>query len=423
MIQPLPENTRSFRKGSRTGANARLVMADIGMAAFAVFFLQRPSFLAAQAQLQSRQGSCNAETLFGIGRPPADNHIRSVPAGVPPEHFDPIFAGILNRLERQGSLDRLRRLDGRLLIAPDGTECFTSGRIGCRNCPARRLAGGQVQNCHAMPGAGIVAPGTPRLLPLPPEFIRPRDGAEKQDCETSAAKRWLRRAGPRMARLRPVCPGDDLHCRQPLRGAVLAAGGSFIMTCRPKSHTTLYEHIQGVDIESLTRAEGRGKKWRIFHCRWMRGLPIRGGKDALTVNWFDVTITSPAGKRLYHSSFATDLPVGADSVTELAECARARWKVENNIFKELKDGYHLEHSFGHGRPALASVLAAFNLIAFLMQSACDLVCAGWRDARARLAARYRLLDHMKFLATYVLHDDWDAVLRTIITGELPRRPP
>ena len=40
----------------RTGANARLEMADIGMAAFAVFFLQCPSFLAAQAQLQSRQG-------------------------------------------------------------------------------------------------------------------------------------------------------------------------------------------------------------------------------------------------------------------------------------------------------------------------------------------------------------------------------
>ena len=160
----------------RTGANARLEMADIGMAAFAVFFLQCPSFLAAQAQLQSRQGRSNARTLFGIDRLPTDNHIRSVLDGAPPERFDSIFTRIVDRLDRQGALDRLRRLDGRLLIALDGTECFTSCSIGCRNCSQRKLAGGRTQNFHAVPGAGIVAPGTSRLLPLPPEFIRPQDG-------------------------------------------------------------------------------------------------------------------------------------------------------------------------------------------------------------------------------------------------------
>ena len=63
----------------RTGASARLEMADTGMAAFAVFFPQRPSFLAAQAQLQSRQGRSNARTLFGIDRLPTDSHIRKTP--------------------------------------------------------------------------------------------------------------------------------------------------------------------------------------------------------------------------------------------------------------------------------------------------------------------------------------------------------
>ena len=244
----------------RTGANARLPMADIGMAAFAVFFLQCPSFLSAQAQLQSRQGRSNARTLFGIDRPPTDNHIRSMLDGVPPEHFDSIFTRILNRLDRQGALDRLRRLDGRLLVALDGTEHFTSCQIGCRNCSQRKLADGRTQNFHAVPGASIVAPGAPHLLPLPPEFIRPQDGAEKQDCETNAAKRWLPRVGAGLARLRPVCPGDDLCRRQPFCEAVLTAGGSFILTCKPSSHTTLYEYIQGVEADSLTRTEGRGKE-------------------------------------------------------------------------------------------------------------------------------------------------------------------
>ena len=37
---------------------------------------------------------------------------------------------------------------------------------------------------------------------------------------------------------------------------------------------------------------------------------------------------------------------------------------------------------GHGKETLASLLATFNLTAFLMQSAADLVCESWREARA-----------------------------------------
>jgi len=45
----------------------------------------------------------------------------------------------------------------------------------------------------------VVAPGHQQVLPLPPEFIIPQDGAEKQDCERNAVKRWLAKHGPAMA--------------------------------------------------------------------------------------------------------------------------------------------------------------------------------------------------------------------------------
>ena len=399
-------------------------MADIGMGGFAVFFLQSPSFLAAQKQMESRQGMSNARTLFGIEHLPTDNHIRSMLDGVPPEHFDRMFYHVVDELEEIGALDRMRRLDGRMLIALDGTEHFTSYRIGCESCSTRRKADGKVQNFHAMLGASIVAPGTSDLLPLPPEFVRRQDGAKKQDCEVNAAKRWLARVGPKLARLKPVYLGDDLYSRQPVCEAILKAGGSFLLTCKPTSHTTMHEYIQGVEVDELrTTEKGAGKRRRHIRHRWMNGLPIRGGRDALTVNWFEITITSETGRRNYHNSFATDIPVSRDNVAELAECARARWKVENNTFRALKDGYHLEHNFGHGRETLASVLATFNMIAFLMQSACDLACEAWKAARAKLGARYRMLDHVKFLLCYVLHPDWDVVMKTVVSGELPARPP
>jgi hypothetical protein len=45
------------------------------------------------------------------------------------------------------------------------------------------------------------------VIPLEPEFIVPQDGAEKQDCENAAAKRWLATHGARYARLNPIYLG------------------------------------------------------------------------------------------------------------------------------------------------------------------------------------------------------------------------
>ena len=64
------------------------------------------------------------------------------------------------------------------------------------------LPNGEVQNFHAMYGASIVAPGSPSLLPQPPEFVWTRDGTEKQDFENSVAKRLLKRVGPAVEQLR-----------------------------------------------------------------------------------------------------------------------------------------------------------------------------------------------------------------------------
>ncbi|MCY4463327.1 MAG: hypothetical protein OXC26_23460 [Albidovulum sp.] len=64
----------------------------------------------------------------------------------------------------------------------------------------------------------------------------------------------------------------------------------------------------------------------------------------------------------------------------MARSARARWKVENNALGILKDRVNLEHNFGHGRVALAGLLAMFNLISLLMQNAYDLRCIAGEGA-------------------------------------------
>ena len=179
-------------------------MADIGLSAFALFFMGSPSFLAHQRALEEGHGRSNCQTLFGISAIPTDSYIRLMLDGAPTVAFDPLF---YQAIETEGVLAPFQRLGGRVLIALDGTEHFCSRKIHCQRCSTRKRSDGGTEYFHAFLGATIVAPGHQQVLPLPPEFIAPRDGAEKQDCERNAAKRRLERAFPDRECASPRCGG------------------------------------------------------------------------------------------------------------------------------------------------------------------------------------------------------------------------
>jgi len=339
------------RKGPRRDGD--YTMADIGVAAFSIFFMGSPSFLGHQQALAEGHGRSNCETLFGMSAIPSDNYIRLMLDGASPAAFDGLF---MKAIEAAGPLTPFQCLDGRVPIALDGSEHFCSRKIKCPQCSTRRRSDGGTEYFHAFLGASIVAPGHKQVLPLPPEFIAPQDGAEKQDCERNAAKRWLARHGATVAHLRPVYLGDDLFACQPIVAAIHDAGGNFILTCKPASHKTIAEYLHGAELQEHRQTVcKRGKRTTTVY-RWLNAVPLRATDDAILVNWFSIEIFNAKGKRTYYNSFVTDLAITPGTVAELAACGRARWKIENETFNVLKtNGYNLEHNFGHGKKTLASV--------------------------------------------------------------------
>lgn len=149
----------------RRGDNGRYAMADIGLAAFSVFFLQSPSFLAHQRHLSQGEGRSNCETLFGMTAIPSDNHIRAMLDPATPGHFFPVFADVVGELERHGGLAEFRRLNGHVLIAFDGTEYFQSKKLHCPQCSTRTRSGGKTEYFHSVVAATLVAPGHNRVVP------------------------------------------------------------------------------------------------------------------------------------------------------------------------------------------------------------------------------------------------------------------
>src|SRR4051794_30135909 len=221
-------------------------MADIGLSAFSLFFMQSGSFLAHQRALQGGRKMSNCQSLFGMTAVPTDNI--SVPCSTQC-----------------------------VLIALDGTEYFCSQKLGCPQCLTRRRGNGKTENDHAMLAGTVVAPGHAMALPMMPEFIAPQDGAAKQDCERNAAKRWLAAHAKRLVDLRPIYLGDDLFACQPIAAAITAAGGNFLLTAKPGSHKALYDFMHGATLDGHTVTQKANGKRLTYRFRWFEGAPLRDG--------------------------------------------------------------------------------------------------------------------------------------------------
>ena len=417
-LDQLPDH----RKG---GNNTTYEMKDAALGAFAVFFTQSPSFLAHQKKMEDRKGRSNATTLFGIERTPSTPQIRNLLDPVPPEEFYPVFGDILAKLEKSETLAQFRASDDSLLVSLDGTQYFSSQKIRCEQCSQQRLNNGETLCSHKVVTAVVVHPNLPHVLPLEPEFIRPQDGHDKQDCEIAAAKRWVKRCGASYAAYKITLLGDDLYAHQPFCLLVLTAKLNFIFVCKPDSHQKLYEWLDFLQakpdeqLPTLTQRHWNGQFAEIWSYRYINQVPLRAGQDALDVNWCELTITrEDTDQQLYLNSWVTNYQIDADNVTTIAQAGRSRWKTENESNNVLKNrGYHLEHNFGHGQQHLSASLLTLNLLAFLFHTILHLIDERYQRLREHLGARQTFFNDIRTLTRYLCFDSWNHLLNFMV-GQL-----
>jgi len=421
VIKDLKEQFEEF-PDLRRGKNVQYEIADAGLGAFSVFFTQCASFLEYQEEMRRLKGRSNAENLFGMREIPSDSQIRSLLDPVSPKEVEPQYRRVFEKLEAGKVLDGFRSHGHSLLVALDGTEYFSSQKIHCPNCSQRQLANGKTNYYHSVITPVIVQAGNEHVISLEPEFIVPQDGAEKQDCEIEAGKRWLSRHGEYYAKRNVTILGDDLYSRQPFCQAVKDKKMHFILVCQEDSHPQLYETVAFLDVQGVLgkyqRRQGNGKHGEIYSYRYAQDLPLRGDKDALRVKWVELSVThEQTGETLYKNAWVTDFEVLETTLEAIVRDGRARWKVENENNNVLKTkGYHLEHNFGHGSQHLSSLLLSLNLLAFLFHTVMGLVDEKYQLLRKELRKRRKFFQHVEALLEYLLFDSWDALFSFMCRG-------
>lgn len=293
-----PSNATSYR------------LRDALLGAFGCFFMQSESFLDYQRQLNSRHGKDNAQSLFGLEQIPSVEQIRNILDRIPSSSLSGVFEQVYAQLHACGYLSRFEALDGHLLVALDGTEYYSSQRIGCPCCSQRKARNGFVTYSHKAILPTIVSPHQAAVVSLAPVFITPQDAHAKQDSEPAAAKRWLKHSLKRLTYQPITLLGDDLYSRQPMCEAVLAEQADFIFTCLRESHPVLYDWIdfnaskgKVASFEWQPSQTHADEHWQI---RYLTDVPLNGSETPLSVNWCELTIRRTTDERvLYRNSWVT----------------------------------------------------------------------------------------------------------------------
>lgn len=392
--------------------NTKYAISDAVNSAMSVFFMQSQSFLAHnQAMSGKRAGKQNLQTLFEVMEVPSDNQIRNLLDPLQPAAFAPQYEWIWRQLSRLGGLQVYETSLKTRLIALDGMVYHSSTEISCACCATRTDRTGKTHYYHATLLPLMVQPGLEHVLPCFPEMITPQDGAEKQDCERNAGKRWLEKWSHLFTPHAITYLGDDLFSNQPFCEAVMAQKQHFIFVCKPDSHVELYRWLDALTLDERSERRWNGKHGEIWRWQWVNQVPLRAGDDALRVNWCDLQIShETTGKVIYHNSWVTDHHLQANRVEDVCTFGRTRWKIENEGINVLKKkGYHVEHNFGHGSHYLAQVFLVLNLLAFLLHTAMHLVDDLYQFLRQALHKRVIFFNDLRALCRYHAFPDWDAL--------------
>ncbi len=151
--------------------------------------------------------------------------------------------------------------------------------------------------------------------------------------------------------------------------------------------------------------------------RFVNQVPLRDSDDALMVNWCELITTKKDGTIIYKNTFATNHYITEGNVKEIVKSGRTRWKIENENNNTLKTkGYNLEHNFGHGKKHLSTLLATFNILAFLFHTFLGLIDEKYHIIRKKLPTRKTFFDDIRALTRYIYFDSWNDLLVFMMKG-------
>jgi len=378
--------------------NAQIGLGDYLQSAFAMFHLKDPSLH--HYRLNYAEREANLSRIYHIEFLPSDSGMREGIDGVLPSDIQACFQIPLQELERQQILDEYKVLGNYHSVLFDGTQHYCSSKTPCEHCLTKvhRNKKGEITKTtysHQALAAVLAHPTHKEVFPVSCEAIVKQDGAVKNDCELNASKRLI-------PLVRQMLPEDKYNLIGVFDG--LYPNGPHIRLLQEQQMRYIIGIKEGYVLLQVERLKSQDalqvKEWEVegqkHIARWCNGLILNGEHQDIHTNYFECEVWNAKGERTYFNTWITDITIEPENIEELVKVGRSRWKVENETFNTLKNqGYHLEHSYGHGQQYLATNFMLLTFLAFLVDQIAQRIDNAFQRALSFCKTKKRLWEKVR----------------------------
>ena len=307
-----------------------------------------------------------------------DNSIRYSLAKFDLEKLNCQLVSITKRLKRNKVLEPIAGFQGLRVVAIDGTEFFRSSKIHCDHCLEFWVStkeGKRLEYAHRGVCAQLISASVHPILafePILPKDVRAEVKVEAEkghEGEQTVAKRLI----DKLDQLYPqnfydVISVDALHVNLPFIKEVRSCKKHLVVKVK-NERTTIFKEIEA--LSKLTQPQEWKidekttlKTWDIDDLHLSLGpesgyalasIPLRGVKAIET--------TIKNGEIKTETIYLLTTLVGNQffkvSTKTLVRMVHGRWRIENNVFKDLKDNWFFEHNFFHHPIATQAIILIF----------------------------------------------------------------
>lgn len=318
-------------------------LVELIVACIAMFLFKKGSRNAFNNERNEGKFKKNFRKIFKIHLPHMDT-VDRVMRQLDERQLEKLKSEMVTALIEKKVFYKYRLFDKYYLVVVDGSQVMEVKEGHCEHCLHRTSKNGKVTYFHSVLEAKLVGRNG-FCIPLASEWIENPDGDyDKQDCERKAFARLAEKLKRDYPRLPIWIVADGLYPNQSFFQICEQYGWGWTVTFKDGNLPSVWEEVLG-----LQKITGDNKRTRTIYqkgkqichmCTWINEIDYCG----FTLNWFECV------EQVGHSStrfvYISSMAVGYQTVLEMTESGRMRWKIENEGFNIQKNhGYGLEHHY------------------------------------------------------------------------------
>ena len=267
-----------------------------------------------------------------------------------PQELENLKTSLVKHLISNKIFDKWR-LDGKILIAVDGTGVSSYDHRHCENCTVHTYKVNQKRKkerkvyFHNVLEAKIVTENG-FSISICTEWVE-NEGVDydKQDCEIKAFLRLSKKLKANFPRL-PICIcADGLYPNKTFFEVCIANQWDYIVTLPDKSLSTFWNKIRFLNRECVTNKYNEGN----IHFKQRFIFLNQISHNNIVHSWIQTneTQTDLSGKiEKYKFVHLTNIPITHQNVMQVSKAGRLRWKIEKQGFDQQKNhGYNICHKY------------------------------------------------------------------------------